>query len=253
MAANPRMIVSQTCVRAFHTSNAICHARQRGREPIPTPVPAYVHGPRRWYKQANTGLYGNLAIRTGNRVSEQNEIKTPRKWRPNLHCKRLWSDAVNRFVRVRVVTRVLRTIDKVGGLDNYLLGDAKGRIRELGVTGWALRWRLWHTEMVRTRLQETRDQMGLQGPAPWEMAGHVLGTLGERIRLPPPPRRLGQLSPASSITDDRSMSEAADEMLKRIDEQLDTDDAAAQRGEDGGMDLHDELDNGSVHRKLGVV
>ena len=34
----------------------------------------------------------------------------------------------------------MRTIDKVGGIDEYLLGGKADRVRELGVEGWNLRW-----------------------------------------------------------------------------------------------------------------
>ena len=55
----------------------------------------------------------------------------------------------------------MRTIDKVGGLDEYLLGEKAGRIRELGMGGWALRWRLMRTEKVRERFRMQRVAMGL--------------------------------------------------------------------------------------------
>lgn len=35
---------------------------------------------------------------------------------------------------------MLRTIDKVGGIDEYVLGDEVGRVKELGEMGWKLRW-----------------------------------------------------------------------------------------------------------------
>lgn len=57
-----------------------------------------------------------------------------------MHRKRLWSASLQKFVAVKVQARVLRTIDKVGGLDEYLLGNKPARIRELGVEGWRLRW-----------------------------------------------------------------------------------------------------------------
>lgn len=56
---------------------------------------------------------------------------------------------------------MLRTIDKVGGLDEYLLGERAGRIKELGVGGWALRWRLLGTEKVRERYKAERRRLGL--------------------------------------------------------------------------------------------
>lgn len=57
--------------------------------------------------------------------------------------------------------RVLRTIDKVGGLDEYLLGGKRARVKELGMGGWALRWRIWQTEMVTQRFRRERETLGV--------------------------------------------------------------------------------------------
>ena len=86
--------------------------------------------------------------------------------------QRLWSEALARFVRVKVHARVLRTIDKVGGLDEYLLGEKAMRIKELGMAGWALRWRLMRTEMVRERFRAQRIALGLPEEG-WILAGKV--------------------------------------------------------------------------------
>jgi large subunit ribosomal protein L28 len=50
---------------------------------------------------------------SGNTVSHANN-KTRRRWLPNLHTRRLWLESEKRFVRLRVSTRGLRTIDKLG-------------------------------------------------------------------------------------------------------------------------------------------
>jgi large subunit ribosomal protein L28 len=50
---------------------------------------------------------------TGNKVSHSN-IKTKRRFLPNLHSKRLWLESEQRFVRLRVSANGLRTIDKLG-------------------------------------------------------------------------------------------------------------------------------------------
>lgn len=137
--------------------------------PIPKPssknpeIPPYPYGPRQVYKQSNGGLYGSARIRFGNNVSEKHDVKTPRKWRPNLQRRRLWSQALRCFVQTRVTTRVLRTIDKVGGLDNYLLGDKSQRIKDLGPWGWKLRWRIMQSDVVRDRFRAERAALGL-GP-----------------------------------------------------------------------------------------
>jgi len=56
---------------------------------------------------------------------------------------------------------VLRTIDKVGGLDEYLLGEKEGRIKELGLTGWWLRWAIMQTPHIKARLARQRVRLGL--------------------------------------------------------------------------------------------
>ena len=133
-------------------------------------IPAYPYGPSQFYKQSNFGLYGTQKIRYGNIVSEKNEIKTRRYWRPNVHSKRMWSDALQHFVRMRITTRVLRTVDKVGGLDEYLLGEKAGRKKELGTGGWRLRWRIMQTEKVKERFRNQRAEMGLP-PVDHELKG----------------------------------------------------------------------------------
>jgi len=50
---------------------------------------------------------------TGNKVSHSN-IKTRRRFLPNLHSKRLWLESEQRFVRLRISSAGLRTIDKLG-------------------------------------------------------------------------------------------------------------------------------------------
>ncbi|KAK2069877.1 hypothetical protein P8C59_004421 [Phyllachora maydis] len=127
-------------------------------------IPPYPHGPHQVYHQSNTGLYGRQRIRFGNTVavSAKHATKTRRAWRPNVHHKRLWSAALGVFVRTRVTTRVLRTIDKAGGLDNYLLGTKAARLRELGPWGWRLRWRVMQTDSVRERFARERRALGVR-------------------------------------------------------------------------------------------
>lgn len=49
----------------------------------------------------------------GNNVSHANN-KTKRRFLPNLQYKRFWLDSEKRFVRLRVSTRGMRIIDKLG-------------------------------------------------------------------------------------------------------------------------------------------
>jgi large subunit ribosomal protein L28 len=63
---------------------------------------------------------------SGQNVSHSNR-KSKRRFEPNLQHAHLHSDALGRSVRLRVSTRALRTVQKNGGLDAYLLrsDDAK--------------------------------------------------------------------------------------------------------------------------------
>ena len=53
---------------------------------------------------------------------------TRRRFLPNLHFHRFWVESENRFVRLRLSTRAIRTIDKVG-IDQVLAElRAKGEV-----------------------------------------------------------------------------------------------------------------------------
>jgi large subunit ribosomal protein L28 len=60
----------------------------------------------------------------GNNVSHSN-IKSKRRFLPNLHHHRFWVESENRFVRLRVSTKGLRIIDKKG-IDT-VLSDMRAR------------------------------------------------------------------------------------------------------------------------------
>tara|TARA_Y100000746_G_C15253441_1_gene346573 strand:- start:294 stop:515 length:222 start_codon:yes stop_codon:yes gene_type:complete len=55
----------------------------------------------------------------GNNVSHANN-KTRRRFSPNIHSHRFWVESENRFVKLRVSTKGMRIIDKVG-IDEVLL------------------------------------------------------------------------------------------------------------------------------------
>ena len=64
---------------------------------------------------------------TGHKVSHSN-IKTKRRFLPNLLNVTMISDALGRSVRLRVSANALKSVDHRGGLDAYL---AKARDAEL--------------------------------------------------------------------------------------------------------------------------
>jgi large subunit ribosomal protein L28 len=57
---------------------------------------------------------------SGHKVSHSN-IKTKRRFMPNLQNVTLISDALGRRVRARVSTHALKSVDHRGGLDAFLL------------------------------------------------------------------------------------------------------------------------------------
>ncbi len=60
----------------------------------------------------------------GNNVSHSN-IKTKRRFLPNLHTHRIWVDSEKRFVTLRVSQKGLRIIDKKG--IDAVLADLRAR------------------------------------------------------------------------------------------------------------------------------
>ncbi len=63
------------------------------------------------------------AVQTGNNVSHANN-RTRRRYLPNLHRASLLSDVLGASVRLRITAHALRTVEKKGGIDNFLR-DAK--------------------------------------------------------------------------------------------------------------------------------
>lgn len=61
---------------------------------------------------------------SGNKVSHANN-RTRRRFLPNLHEHRIWVASENRWVKLRISTKGLRTIDK-NGIDS-VLADLRDR------------------------------------------------------------------------------------------------------------------------------
>ncbi|HBC69921.1 MAG: 50S ribosomal protein L28 [Duodenibacillus sp.] len=60
----------------------------------------------------------------GHQVSHANN-KTKRRFMPNLQYRRFWVESENRWVRLRLTTAGLRTVDKVG--IDAVLADLRAR------------------------------------------------------------------------------------------------------------------------------
>ena len=66
-------------------------------------------------------------VLAGNNVSHAHN-KTRRRFLPNVQNTSLMSDALGEPVRMRVSTQAIRTIEKNGGLDAFLLGTANRKL-----------------------------------------------------------------------------------------------------------------------------
>ena len=55
-----------------------------------------------------------------NLVSHSN-VKTKKWAQPNIHKRRVFSEALGQFVTLRLANSTIRTIDHVGGFDRYIL------------------------------------------------------------------------------------------------------------------------------------
>ena len=67
-------------------------------------------------------------VQSGNNVSHANN-KTRRRFLPNLHEVTLISDALRQRVRLRVTSNGLRTIEKRGGIDSFLLNTPNTKLQ----------------------------------------------------------------------------------------------------------------------------
>lgn len=66
-------------------------------------------------------------VQTGNNVSKSNR-KTRRRFMPNLQDMSVYSEILGSKINIRMTTRALRTIEKNGGLDSYLLNKPVSKL-----------------------------------------------------------------------------------------------------------------------------
>ena len=66
-------------------------------------------------------------VLTGNNVSHANN-KTRRRFLPNLQETSLLSDALGLSVSMRLCTRAIRTVERNGGIDAFLLATPNRRL-----------------------------------------------------------------------------------------------------------------------------
>ncbi|EPS45057.1 hypothetical protein H072_991 [Dactylellina haptotyla CBS 200.50] len=136
-------------------------ASKQKLDQILSKAPVYPYKIKPTFKQSWFGLYASKHIQFGNNIPDKEYTITRRRWYPNIKHKKLWSFGLGEWVTCKLSTNVLRTIDKVGGLDNYLLSEKPARLKELGPWGWELRYRLQCSKSVQRKYQEERVAMGL--------------------------------------------------------------------------------------------
>jgi large subunit ribosomal protein L28 len=90
--------------------------------------------------RSKRGLYDLKDIRSGNNVPFSLK-KTKRKFKPNVFKKRLYSEILDEMIQFHATTSAIRTIDKLGGLDNYLLTSGEDKVKK-GSEGWVVRQRI---------------------------------------------------------------------------------------------------------------
>lgn len=64
---------------------------------------------------------------SGNNVSHS-KIKTKRKFNPNVHKVKFFSDALKRDITLKVSAHGMRIIDVKGGLDNYIVSLKRSQL-----------------------------------------------------------------------------------------------------------------------------
>ena len=75
------------------------------------------------------------SVMSGNNVSNAKN-RTRRKFLPNLQNVKLYSKILDAFISMRICVRSLKTVEKNGGLDNYLM---KSNNRDLAPEAQAIK------------------------------------------------------------------------------------------------------------------
>ena len=88
---------------------------------------------RHTFKRAQRGLYDGRIVQFGNTIPKSRH-KTSRKWTPNIQRTTLWSETLQENVTTRVATSAMRSIEKHGGLDQYLARTKEPHLGEFGRT-----------------------------------------------------------------------------------------------------------------------
>ncbi len=72
-------------------------------------------------------------VQSGNNVSHANN-KTRRRFLPNLHAVTMLSDTLRVKIRLRLTSHGLRTVEKRGGIDAFLLSTPDAKLQPEALT-----------------------------------------------------------------------------------------------------------------------
>lgn len=79
---------------------------------------------------------------------------TKRKFKPNVFTKRVYSEILDEMVRFHLTTSTLRSIDKAGGLDNYILTSKHVTSGEGQVVKERIRSKLAYEDRLKAREEQ---------------------------------------------------------------------------------------------------
>ena len=69
---------------------------------------------------------------TGNNVSHANN-RTKRRFIPNLQNVKLYSGALQKYINLNITIRTMKTVEKNGGLDSYLIKTSNKNLAETAI------------------------------------------------------------------------------------------------------------------------
>ena len=69
---------------------------------------------------------------TGNKVSHANN-RTKRRFIPNLQNVKLYSGTLQKYINLNITIRTMKTVEKNGGLDSYLIKTSNKNLAETAI------------------------------------------------------------------------------------------------------------------------
>ena len=152
-------------------------------------MPPYPYGLQNWgnayqpHPLAGRALLGGAKIQSGNKISKgRNKGKTRRKWHPYVQAVKLRSEVMEKEFTLLATRSCVRTIEKCGGLDQYLLGEKPARLKELGPFGWKLRWLVVNSQPMRAQFTHELRKLKMPHATSFEEALTIPDIMSQLLR-----------------------------------------------------------------------